>query len=169
MPSGIVDAVLIMIGSWIHNRTGDRLYSCIGFMVIAEIGLVLLVAVPNVGGKLCGLYLVYGYAAAYVLLISSVTANTNGYTKKLFVNAMLVIGYTVGNIIGPLIMIDGPKYVGGMLGCISANLLFILLLLYLRFWMVRMNKRKAEHGGEKLSSVDNDVTDLKDPNFVYRL
>jgi MFS family permease len=169
MPSGICDVILILIGGWLHNRTGDRLFTCIGTMVIAEVGLILLVAVPNVGGKLCGLYLTYGYAAAYVIVISSVAANTNGYTKKLVTNAMMIIGYTVGNIIGPVIMIDGPKYVGGMVGCISANFVMILLLIYLRFWMARENKRRASNGGEKLTSVDNDITDLKDPNFVYKL
>jgi hypothetical protein len=138
-------------------------------MLIAEVGLILLVAVPNVGGKLCGLYLTYGYAAAYVLLISSVAANTNGYTKKLITNAMIIIGYTVGNIIGPVIMIDGPKYVGGMVGCISANFVMILLMIYLRFWLAHENKRRAANGGEKLTSVDNDITDRQDPNFVYRL
>ncbi|KAG2187424.1 hypothetical protein INT44_005112 [Umbelopsis vinacea] len=169
MPSGICDVILILIAGWIHSRTGDRLFTCVGLMVIAEVGLILLVAVPSVGGKLCGLYLTYGYAAAYVLVISSVAANTNGYTKKLVTNAMMIIGYTVGNIIGPVIMIDGPKYVGGMVGCISANFVMILLMIYLRFSMARDNKRRAALGGEKLTSVDNDITDRQDPNFVYRL
>lgn len=82
---------------------------------------------------------------------------------------MIIIGYTVGNIVGPVIMIDGPKYVGGMVGCISANFVMILLMVYLRFWLAHENKRRAANGGEKLTSVDNDITDRQDPNFVYRL
>lgn len=52
MPSGIFDVLLILLGAWLHSRTGDRLFTCAGMMLIAEIGLILLVAVPNVGGKL---------------------------------------------------------------------------------------------------------------------
>lgn len=77
-----MDVVFILIGAWIHGRSGDTLYTCTGLMVVAELGLIFLVVLPT-QAKLLGLYLVYAYAAAYVLFLSSAAANTRGYTKKI--------------------------------------------------------------------------------------
>lgn len=171
MPSGIMDALLILLGSWIHGRTGDTLYTCAGLMAVSELGLIFLAVLPG-SVKLLGLYLVYGYAAAYVLFMSSIAANTNGYTKKIWTNAIVLVGYTVGNIIGPLIMTSNqaPQYIGGLLGCIGASFVAIVLLISVRFWMGRVNRKKAAANPQgQMGHIEEDITDLLDPNYVYRL
>lgn len=164
-----MDIAFILLAAWVHGRTGDSLYTASVFVFIATIGLIFLVVLPTVA-KLAGLYLVYSYVAAYILFLSSVAANTSGYTKKLLTNAVVLIGYTVGNIIGPLIMTSNqaPLYIGGVVGCICANGVAIAIFLVIRLWMSRMNRKKAANPVRKAED-DEDLTDLKDPNFVYRL
>jgi hypothetical protein len=166
-----MDAVLILIGSWFHGRTGDTLYTCAGLMAVSEIGLIFLAVLPG-SVKLLGLYLVYGYAAAYVLLMTSVAANTNGYTKKIWTNAIVLVGYTIGNIIGPLIMTSNqaPKYIGGLVGCIGASFVAIILMIGVRFWMGHINKKKSAATTQgRMGDSEEDITDVLDPNYVYRL
>jgi hypothetical protein len=165
-----MDVVFILLGAWIHARTGDTLYTCAGLIVVTIIGLVFLVVLPTTA-KLTGLYLVYAYAAAYVMFIGSVAANTNGYTKKIMVNAVVLMGYTCGNIVGPLIMTSNqaPLYVGGVMGCIGANVVVVFLTIGIRIWMARMNKKKAANPVGRTDDNEDDMTDLVDPNYVYRL
>lgn len=165
-----MDAVFILLGSWIHGRTGDTLYTCAGLIVVAIIGLLFLVVLPTTA-KLTGLYLVYAYAAAYVLFLSCVASNTSGYTKKIWVNAIILMGYTCGNIIGPLIMTSNqaPLYLGGVLGCIGANAVIVVLVIGIRIWMARQNKKKAANPVGRTDTSKDDMTDLVDPNYVYRL
>ncbi|KAG2183137.1 hypothetical protein INT43_006132 [Umbelopsis isabellina] len=171
IPSGFMDAILILLGNWIHGRTGDTLYTCAGLMFVSELGLIFLAVLPG-SVKLLGLYLVYGYAAAYVLFMSSIASNTNGYTKKIWTNAIVLVGYTVGNIIGPLIMTSNqaPEYIGGLVGCIGASFVAILLMIGVRFYMGRINKRKAVGTPKgQMGHSEEDITDVLDPNYVYRL
>lgn len=64
---------------------------------------------------------------------------------------------------------QAPQYIGGVAGCIGANAVVIILLLYIRFWMARVNKSKAVNSHGAMGDNDDDVTDLVDPNYVYRL
>ncbi|CAO3681056.1 unnamed protein product [Umbelopsis ramanniana] len=169
IPAGFMDIAFIVFAGWIHGRTGDSLYTASVFMFVTIVGLIFLIVLPTVA-KLAGLYLVYSYVAAYILFLSSVAANTSGYTKKLLTNAVVLIGYTVGNIIGPLIMTSNqaPLYVGGVVGCICANGVAMVIFIVIRLWMSRMNKKKAANPVRKAEDGE-DLTDLEDPNFVYRL
>lgn len=135
----------------------------------AVVGLIFLITLPTVG-KLIGLYLCTFYIGAYILFLGSITANTSGYTKKILTNAIVLIGYTIGNMIGPLIMTSNqaPLYVGGVIGCIAANVVAIVVFIAIRIWMGRMNKKKASNPSPKVENT-GDLTDLVDPNFVYRL
>ncbi|KAH8552387.1 major facilitator superfamily domain-containing protein [Umbelopsis sp. PMI_123] len=103
-------------------------------------------------------------------LLLSVNANTSGYTKKIFTNAVVLIGYTVRNIIGPLITTSNqaPLYVGGVIGCIAANVVAMVVIIVIRIWMARMNKTMASNPSPKVED-DGDQTDLVDPNFVYKV
>jgi hypothetical protein len=169
IPSGVVDIAVILLASWLHGRTGDSLYTSVGFVFTATVGLIFLITLPT-AGKLVGLYLVTFYIGAYILFLGSITANTSGYTKKILTNAIVLIGYTVGNMIGPLIMTSNqaPLYVGGVAGCIAANVVAMVTFIAIRIWMARMNKMKASNPSPKVED-DGDLSDLVDPNFVYRL
>lgn len=68
----------------------------------AMIGMILIVALPlsNNSGRLAGYYLTQASPTPFVALLSLLSSNVAGYTKKTTVAAMYLIGYCVGNIIG---------------------------------------------------------------------
>jgi MFS transporter, ACS family, allantoate permease len=51
-------------------------------------------------GRLAGYYLTQASPAPFVALLSLISSNVAGYTKKTTVAAMYLIGYCAGNIIG---------------------------------------------------------------------
>lgn len=73
----------------------------------ALLGVILIVALPlsNNKGRLAGYYLTQASPTPFVALLSLISSNIAGYTKKTTVAAMYLIGYCVGNIIGKCIFI----------------------------------------------------------------
>ena len=79
-----------------------QLFSTVG-MIIAIIGMLLITCLPesNSPGRLVGYYLTQASPTPFVALLSLISTNVAGWTKKTTVAAMYLIGYCVGNIIGP--------------------------------------------------------------------
>lgn len=75
----------------------------------AMLGMILIVALPlsSNSGRLAGYYLTQASPTPFVALLSLLSSNVAGYTKKTTVAAMYLIGYCVGNIIGKLSSIFG--------------------------------------------------------------
>ena len=71
-------------------------------LLTAILGMVLIVALPlhNNSGRLAGYYLTQASPTPFVALLSLISSNVAGYTKKTTVAAMYLIGYCTGNIIG---------------------------------------------------------------------
>lgn len=83
-------------------KTGQRILCSIGGLVSALIGIILIVALPvsNNVGRLIGYYMTQASPTPFVALLSMISSNVAGYTKKTTVAAMFLIGYCAGNIIG---------------------------------------------------------------------
>jgi ACS family allantoate permease-like MFS transporter len=105
--------------------------------------------------------------------MSVATANTAGHTKKITTNAFLLIGYCLGNFIGPFFFVakQAPCYdlgVSMMFFCIGVQVLSILGI-----WGVlwkRYKSRKGKNLGERDRWYDNgfgDLTDLENVHFRY--
>lgn len=73
-----------------------------GGLVSAMIGMILIIALPlsNHIGRLLGYYLTQASPTSFVALLSLISSNIAGYTKKTTVAAIYLICYCVGNIIG---------------------------------------------------------------------
>jgi ACS family allantoate permease-like MFS transporter len=82
--------------------TNQRLLCSLGGLVSALVGIILIVALPesNNVGRLIGYYMTQASPTAFVALLSMISSNVAGYTKKTTVAALYLIGYCVGNIIG---------------------------------------------------------------------
>lgn len=87
-------------------------------LCVAILGMVLIVALPlsNNHGRLAGYYLTQASPTPFVAILSLISSNVAGYTKKTTVAAMYLIGYCVGNIIG-------------MFGYASSHEILILILI----------------------------------------
>lgn len=68
----------------------------------AMVGVILIIALPlaNNDGRLIGYYMTQASPTPFVALLSLISSNVAGYTKKTTVAAIYLIAYCVGNIIG---------------------------------------------------------------------
>jgi hypothetical protein len=103
VPGGVVEVIALVVSGWAGDRLNNRiLFSMVGLSV-ALLGVILIVALPlNSGGRLAGYYMTQASPTPFVALLSLISSNIAGYTKKTTIAAMYLIAYCVGNIIGLL-------------------------------------------------------------------
>ncbi|KAI9026456.1 major facilitator superfamily domain-containing protein [Phycomyces nitens] len=171
VPAGVVDCLYIAFAVWFNRRYGHTIYtSCILFGV-SIVGLILLIVIPTPEVKLVGLYMCWSFPAAYTLILVSIANNVAGYTKKIFYSTGMMIMYTFGNFIGPQMMVSwqAPLYLGGMIAYICSDAICIGLLLVARHYMAKSNRERLANPSNIEIDVNDDLTDVENPNYIYRL
>jgi MFS family permease len=191
VPYGIFIAISILTCVFLNDyvsRHGkqSRCYFIILFLlpnISGAFGLAYLDA-NNKAGRLICYYLTGPYNAAFVMILSLQTANTAGHTKKVVTNAVLFLGYCTGNIAGPFFYKtdQSPRYELGIWSMIVSHLLEVVVILTLRFLLLRENKRRdkvqgihageseelrAERERERDRTAFSDMTDRENLNFRY--
>ncbi|WPK25151.1 hypothetical protein PUMCH_002454 [Australozyma saopauloensis] len=179
MPTGGVEFVGCILLAWSVRFFKHRMAISIFAMVIALMGSCLLAFHHNKHVRLAGYYVMYVYPVTTICALSCFASNTAGHTKKISTNAIFLIGYCVGNLIGPQTFISkqAPTYTGGKISfviCDAFSILF-LALIYLNYW--RLNKKKEKDLAvmdlSELKQHDNlefaDLTDFENPYFRYSL
>ncbi|OAD73012.1 hypothetical protein PHYBLDRAFT_20510 [Phycomyces blakesleeanus NRRL 1555(-)] len=171
IPSGVIDCIYIAGAVYINRRYGHTLLTCAGLLTMSTIGLILLVSIPSGPPKLAGLYLCWAYAAAYVMLLTSIANNVAGYTKKIFYSSGIMVFYTIGNFAGPQMMVakQAPRYLGGMIGYMAANVICICLLLIARHLMIKSNRERLANPSAAVVDINDDLTDRENPHYIYRI
>lgn len=101
-PGGAVEVITLVACGYLGDKYGNRILLGASGLVVAILGVILIVALPlsNNQGRLGGYYLTQAAPTAFVCLLSLISSNVAGYTKKTTVAALYLIGYCVGNIIG---------------------------------------------------------------------
>lgn len=177
-PAGAVEVVSLIASGYVGDRYGQRLLvSTIG-LAIAILGMVLIVALPlsNDGGRLAGFYLTQASPTGFVALLSLISTNIAGYTKKTTVAAMYLIAYCVGNIIGPQTFrpSDAPRYVPAEITIIVCYGAALIDLVFIWWYCRHQNSKKAAARAQpSYTKLDKqewlDLTDRENPEFVYTL
>ncbi|KAG5985083.1 hypothetical protein E4U55_001586 [Claviceps digitariae] len=109
---------------------------------------------------------------AWIQCIGLGISNVAGYTKKAVYAAGTFIGYSLGNIIGPLIFNAtwGPRYDQSFLGLMICFAVCLVTALALRSMLVRENKRRErDFGPPETSHGLQDLTDRENKSFRYNL
>ena len=177
MPSGGVQFVVCVsacyVASSYENARFAVMLACLVPALAGVLGMWLLPQ-SNPYGRLVCLWITFSYTATGSLSISVVTANTAGHTKKATSAAVLLIGYCLGNFVGPFFFLSrqAPRYelgVGMMLACIGIQVLCILGL-----WSLLWSRNRRRAAGIAARAQDlldgqsrglNDETDLQNPDF----
>lgn len=179
----VVQLVLIIItstaSSYLPNTRTIWMTLC---SIISLIGAVLVRYLPesNKWGRFVGSALSPSYAATFPLVMSLLSGNFGGFTKKTTSNAILFIAYCAGNIIGPQLFFErqAPKYESAFLGLIICLAFSAALSLILRYYLIWENKRRdAAMGDSDVMSQEDaerefmlnlaDKTDKQIPQFRY--
>lgn len=102
VPGGAVEVIALLLNGYMGYKTGQRILCSLGGLVCALVGIILIVALPqsNNVGRLIGYYMTQASPTPFVALLSMISSNVAGYTKKTTVAALYLIGYCAGNIIG---------------------------------------------------------------------
>lgn len=179
MVSGAVELVgccatgVLAMYYWNNFRMGWAIFGA-AFMVMC---LSLLAWCPTEHGQVAGLFL-YSYFAplSFIGIISTISSNTAGRTKKTIASAMMLIGYCVGNLIGPQTFKPSQAHSGyqtakiTMAVCAAIGLLFQVVLTLLNYFSNvkrdRENKKLPDH---LVNSEFADLTDFENPEFRYAL
>lgn len=177
-PGGAVEVVALVVAGYLGDRFKNRLLVSTSGLLIAALGMLLIACLPeskNVG-RLVGYYLTQASPTPFVALLSLISTNVAGWTKKTTVAALYLIGYCVGNIIGPQIFAekDAPEYRPAEITIIVCYLVCVVDIIFIYFWCKRENKKKAAirsaPGYIKLEGQEFlDLTDRENPEFVYSL
>lgn len=143
-------AAFVMYGmAWAGDKYHIRSPFVIANGVLALIGLGLLGYTKNVGVRYFGVFLATGAANANVPCVLTWQANNiRGQWKRALCSATLVGAGGIGGIIGGTVFReqDKPGYKPGILTCMLAAALIIVISLALDFKFMRANKRAAAGG-----------------------
>ncbi|KAJ5896760.1 transporter [Penicillium subrubescens] len=178
VPGGAVEVIALVLNGYMGHITNQRLLCSLGGLVSALIGIILIVALPesNNIGRLIGYYMTQASPTAFVALLSMISSNVAGYTKKTTVAALYLIGYCVGNIIGPQTFRpkDAPRYVPAEITIIVCLGISLCIMVFIWWWYRKENARKAEiQGRPDYVRLENqewlDLTDRENPDFTYAL
>ena len=101
-PGGAVEVVTLVACGYLGDRYKNRIISGSFGLLLALLGIILIVALPldNSKGRLAGYYFTQASPCPFVALLSLISTNVAGYTKKTTVAAIYLIAYCAGNIIG---------------------------------------------------------------------
>ncbi|ESZ94064.1 hypothetical protein SBOR_5540 [Sclerotinia borealis F-4128] len=166
IPYGAIIALSILACVFLNDRlpSNNRCLMIVFFMlpnITGAFGLQFLPSTHQVP-RLIMYYLTGPYNASFVLLLSVLSANTAGHTKKILTNTTLFVGGCVGNISGPFFYksSQAPKYALGIWSMIVSHLLEVVLILVLRFLLKRENeKRDVVQGLNVVSGIREEPGD----------
>ncbi|RHZ50526.1 hypothetical protein CDV55_100570 [Aspergillus turcosus] len=120
--------------------------------------------------KLVGNYLTNCVGSDLPLTYSIVAANTAGHTKKVTMNAVLLMSFCLGSILGPVTFRtkDAPQYLPAKIAIVATVSVSIVATLALRCYYVFENRqRDANNEGREhqQNSEFLDLTDIANPVF----
>lgn len=186
IPYGAFIAIMILTAVFVNDRLpqGNRCIVAIVFLLPnlpGSFGLHFISESRQIGRLIC-YYLTGSYNASFVIILSILTGNIPGHTKKVVTNAMIFLGVCVGNIAGPFFYKSeqAPGYSLGIWSMIVANLVEIALMIVLGFALAWENRRRDRAQGvvsgsetdyERQLELDrtafSDLTDKENLNFRY--
>lgn len=174
LPSGAISIISILIATYLAGRFNQRGLNIVTLLVPGALGGALMAFLPDESkaGKLIGNYLTNCIGASLPLLYSWVSANIAGHTKKVTMNAILLMSFCLGNIIGPLTFrqADAPGFVPAKITIIVTCAFAAAVAILLRVYYMSVNRKRDGVVGERVANVEFlDLTDRENQNFRYSL
>ncbi|KAF7115295.1 hypothetical protein CNMCM5793_001931 [Aspergillus hiratsukae] len=174
IPGGMVSVISILTGTYLAGRFDQRILSLIGILSCGLLGGCLMAFSHGgmQGAELTGSYLTNCVGAALPLVYSIAGANVAGHTKKVTMNAIVLMSFCLGNILGPLTFRteDEPDYIPAkiaIVATVSVSIVFCVLLKCYYMWENRRRDMKSEE--ERPENSDFlDLTDKENPDFRYK-
>ncbi|ONH68245.1 Allantoate permease [Cyberlindnera fabianii] len=184
MVSGAVELVGCPLFGYFNRWIPHRLIIAIFTTVVVLLGACLLAfAHQDKNARLAGYFIQSVGPVGMISCLSLFSSNVAGHTKKITVNAIFLIGYCVGNVIGPQTFRaeDAPGYAPAKITIVVCYAVSLLLQVWLYWSYSNENKKRAairkereksgfQDGAELMENLEfADLTDKENPHFVYSL
>ncbi|KAK5113974.1 hypothetical protein LTR62_003097 [Meristemomyces frigidus] len=184
MPSGAIGVVFVLFSGWLSDKLQDRslvMFICIIPTILA--GAMMIGFDPNgtplnKSALLAASFLSGTFGAAFMLLLAWNASNIAGHTKKVTTNALTMVSFAVGNILGTQTFQQkqAPGYKSGKIAIIATLSALCFVIVGLRIMNDRLNKQnmvkrsslseeEQESMKDKLTFADR--TDRENIFFVY--
>ncbi|KAJ5602277.1 hypothetical protein N7510_011811 [Penicillium lagena] len=175
LPGCAVAFISVWLGCWYAGQFNARGLSIIALIIPTLLGGALMAWLPatNKAGLLVGNFLTNTVGSTMPMIYSWITANFAGHTKKLTMNALVLMSFCIGNVIGPETFQakDAPQYIPAkitIVAILSFGILFTAALDLLYMWENR--KRDNEPAPDLPPNFElMDLTDKQNRNFRYLL
>ncbi|CAL5870096.1 uncharacterized protein PFLUO_LOCUS4330 [Penicillium psychrofluorescens] len=175
IPNGVISIITIVAGSWYAARYDQRCLSIAACYLCGLLGGCLLAFPPKSmkAAQLAGNYLTQVTGSALPMIYSIASANIAGHTKKVTMNAVMLMSFCLGNILGPLTFRteDAPDYIPAKIALVvttAVAIIFSLLLKWYYAWENRRRDRRQEGQAHQEDSEFLDMTDRENPEFRYK-
>ncbi|KAJ3575970.1 hypothetical protein NP233_g750 [Leucocoprinus birnbaumii] len=186
-PGGIVAAAMTLFCGWFSDRKNERMTPIIIALLPTILSAALLIGFNGTGQKgvlLFAIYLSGTFGSALSTVYAWNASNTSGHTKKSTINALTLVAFSIGNIVGTEIFQakDAPAYIPGKIAIMVLLSAQLVVSFVLRWVNLRMNRHKVAHleelkrerrwtdedvQREKNKHAFADLTDKENPYFVY--
>ncbi|GAB7356839.1 hypothetical protein MBLNU459_g7713t1 [Dothideomycetes sp. NU459] len=147
LPVGGVEIIAMLVAGFLSTRIKNG-RTVIMFFVAAPTlaGIAMLESLPvtHKWARTAAVWLVLCIPASYAIMLSLISSNVAGYSKKLTCSAMSFILWCVGNIVGPQLFkaTEAPRYQTGTRGMLVAICLVEVLTIALGVYYYLVNKSR---------------------------
>ncbi|KAG6003528.1 hypothetical protein E4U21_001928 [Claviceps maximensis] len=175
IPIGALALLSILASGYLERIIpNSRLYIIASSCLPVIIGCGLLWKLDNSSraGRILGFYSLSIFCSAWIQCIGLGISNVAGSTKKAVYAAGTFVGYSLGNIIGPLIFDAkwAPRYDQSFAGLMICFAICSVTALALRAMLVRENRRRErDFGPPDTTHGLQDLTDHENKSFRYNL
>lgn len=142
-PPYILGIICIVLVGWHSDKTGERAFHIVGPFVVCIIANVIALATPNVAARYFAMMLMPAsfYSAGMVLLSWVGTTVVGPNSKRAIALAMINAISNTSNIWTSYLYFDKPRYIVAFSVNLAASVGVILVILFLRQYLVRLNRR----------------------------
>ncbi|RAL11327.1 putative MFS transporter [Aspergillus homomorphus CBS 101889] len=166
--------VSILAGTHLAARFDQRCLCVIGILSCGPRGGCLMAFAPsdNKGAKLAGNSLKNCVGSALPLMYSIAGANVAGHTKKVTMNAIVLMSFCLGNILGPLSFRtqDEPQYMPAKVAIVATVSVAILFTVLLKCYYMYENRRRERNGLGAQHQENSEFLNLTDrENLDFRV
>lgn len=167
IPGGAVSVVSILTGSYLASRFDQRCLSAIFILCCGLLGGCLMAFSHKdmKAAQLAGNYLTNCVGATLPLMYSMAGANVAGHTKKVTMNAIVLMAFCLGNILGPLTFRtkDEPNYIPAKIAIVATVSVAIVFTVLLKGYYIFENRRRDLRGDVEAEHLrDSEFLDLTD-------
>ncbi|KAF2464449.1 MFS general substrate transporter [Lindgomyces ingoldianus] len=174
IPGGFIAVVSVILGTQIAAR-----YNCRGLMQIVWTALggilggslIAFLPTENKTGRLVGNYFTHLTGAFLPLSYSFAASNFAGHTKKVTMNAILLMSFCLGNILGPLTFRndDAPEFVPAKVTIVAVDSSVVLAIAALLLYYRRENNRRDTADIVHQQDIEfSDMTDKENKELRYK-